>query len=76
MPDRLEAMSVLLSVVDAGSLSAASRNLGLPLATVSRKVSELESHLTLMLPQPPKGVAAGMDANFVTGPQGPPPPKK
>jgi DNA-binding transcriptional LysR family regulator len=45
MPDRLEAMSVLLSVVDAGSLSAASRNLGLPLATVSRKVSELESHL-------------------------------
>ncbi|WP_083196706.1 LysR family transcriptional regulator [Rhizobium sp. AC27/96] len=45
MPDRLEAMSLLLSVVDAGSLSAASRNLGLPLATVSRKVSELESHL-------------------------------
>ncbi len=38
-------MSVLLAAVDAGSLSAASRNLGLPLATVSRKVSELESHL-------------------------------
>lgn len=45
MPDRLEAMSVVISVVDAGSLSAASRNLGLPLATVSRKVSELENHL-------------------------------
>jgi mannose-6-phosphate isomerase-like protein (cupin superfamily) len=37
--------------------------------------SELESHLTLMLPQPPKGVAAGMDANFVTGAQAPPPKK-
>lgn len=45
MPDRLEAMSVLVAVVDAGSLSAASRQLGQPLATVSRKVSELESHL-------------------------------
>lgn len=45
MPDRLEAMSILLSVVDAGSLSAASRTLGLPLATVSRKISELEGHL-------------------------------
>lgn len=45
MPDRLEAMSILLSVADAGSLSAASRELGQPLATVSRKVSELESHL-------------------------------
>jgi DNA-binding transcriptional LysR family regulator len=39
--DRLEAMSVLLSAVEAGSLSAASRSLGTPLATVSRKVSEL-----------------------------------
>ena len=28
--------------------------------------SELESHLTLMLPQPPKGTPAGMDVNFVT----------
>lgn len=45
MPDRLEAMSILLAVVDAGSLSAASRSLGVPLATVSRKVSELESYL-------------------------------
>jgi DNA-binding transcriptional LysR family regulator len=45
MPDRLEAMSMLVSVVDAGSLSAASRQLGVPLATVSRKISELEDHL-------------------------------
>lgn len=38
-------MAVLLAAVDSGSLSKASRKLGLPLATVSRKVSELESHL-------------------------------
>jgi len=43
--DRLEAMSVLLTVSEAGSLSAASRKLKVPLATVSRKVSELEAHL-------------------------------
>jgi hypothetical protein len=43
--DRLEAMSILLHAVEDGSLSKASRNLGLPLATVSRKVSELEAYL-------------------------------
>jgi len=43
--DRLEAMTILLMVVDKGSFSAASRDLGVPLATVSRKVNELESHL-------------------------------
>jgi len=43
--DRLEAMSILVAAVEAGSLSAASRRLGTPLATVSRKVSELEAHL-------------------------------
>lgn len=43
--DRLDAMSILLSAVESGSLSKASRKLGLPLATVSRKVAELESHL-------------------------------
>jgi DNA-binding transcriptional LysR family regulator len=47
--DRLEAMSVLVAVADAGSLSAASRRLGTPLATVSRKVSELEEHLKTRL---------------------------
>lgn len=49
MPDRFEAMSVLLAVVETGSLSAASRRLGMPLATVSRKVSELEAHLETRL---------------------------
>jgi DNA-binding transcriptional LysR family regulator len=43
--DRLEAMAILLSVVEKGSFSAASRALSIPLATLSRKVSELESHL-------------------------------
>jgi DNA-binding transcriptional LysR family regulator len=47
--DRLEAMSALLAAVDAGSLSGASRKLGMPLATVSRKVSELETHLRTRL---------------------------
>ena len=43
--DRLEAMRLLLRVADRGSFSAASRDLGVPLATVSRKVNELETHL-------------------------------
>jgi len=47
--DRLDAMSVLLAAVDSGSLSKASRELRLPLATVSRKVAELEAHLKATL---------------------------
>jgi DNA-binding transcriptional LysR family regulator len=43
--DRFEAMSVLLAVAEAGSLSAGARQLRAPLATVSRKVAELEQHL-------------------------------
>jgi DNA-binding transcriptional LysR family regulator len=38
-------MSILLDVVKAGSLSGAGRKLGMPLATVSRKISDLEAHL-------------------------------
>lgn len=47
--NRLEAMSTLLAAVDAGSLSAASRKLGVPLATVSRRVSDLEAVLRTQL---------------------------
>jgi DNA-binding transcriptional LysR family regulator len=47
--DRLEAMSLLVSVVESGSLSAASRKLGVPLPTVSRKISDLEAHLNTRL---------------------------
>src|SRR6188472_3256254 len=49
MMDRLESMSILLEAVGAGSLSAAARRLGMPLATVSRKVSELEGYLRTRL---------------------------
>jgi len=47
--DRIEAMSVFIAVVDAGSLSAAARKLRMPLPTVSRKVADLESHLKARL---------------------------
>jgi DNA-binding transcriptional LysR family regulator len=47
--DRLEAMTVLLAVVEEGSLSGASRRLRAPLATVSRKVADLERHLRTQL---------------------------
>ena len=47
--DRLEAMSTFLAVVEHGSLSAAARRLNTPLATVSRKISELESRLRTKL---------------------------
>ncbi|MFZ2081427.1 MAG: LysR family transcriptional regulator [Xanthobacteraceae bacterium] len=43
--NRLDAMSVLVAVAESGSLSSASRNLGIPLPTVSRKLAELETHL-------------------------------
>jgi DNA-binding transcriptional LysR family regulator len=47
--DRFEAMRTLLAAVDGGSLSAASRALRTPLATVSRRVSDLETHLRTQL---------------------------
>jgi DNA-binding transcriptional LysR family regulator len=47
--DRLEAMSLLVAVAEAGSLSAAGRKLGVPLPTVSRKISDLEAYLNTRL---------------------------
>lgn len=47
--DRLEAMSVFAAIVDGGSLSAAGRRLAVPLATVSRKLADLEAHLKTRL---------------------------
>jgi DNA-binding transcriptional LysR family regulator len=47
--DRLDAMSVLVAVAENGSFSAASRKLGAPLPTVSRKVAEIEAHLNARL---------------------------
>ena len=47
--DRFESMSAFVAVVDAGGFSAAARKLGMPLPTVSRKVSELEDLLRVQL---------------------------
>jgi DNA-binding transcriptional LysR family regulator len=47
--DRFDAMNVLLAVVEEGSISAGARRLRAPLATVSRKVADLESHLRTSL---------------------------
>lgn len=45
MIDRLEAMSLLLDVIDKGTFSAVARNRHIPLPTVSRKIAQLEAHL-------------------------------
>jgi DNA-binding transcriptional LysR family regulator len=47
--DRLEAMSIVLAVAEAGSLSTAARRLKTPPATASRKITELEEHLRAKL---------------------------
>jgi DNA-binding transcriptional LysR family regulator len=47
--DRLEAMSVIVAVAEAGGISAASRRLKSPVATTSRKVAELETRLKAQL---------------------------
>ena len=47
--DRLESMSAFVAVVAAGSFSAASRQLRMPLPTVSRKVAEIEAYLQAKL---------------------------
>ena len=47
--DRLDAMSVVIAVGEAGSLSPAAHHLGMPLPTVSRKISDLEAHLNARL---------------------------
>jgi DNA-binding transcriptional LysR family regulator len=47
--DRFEAMRLLITAVEAGSFSAAARQLGVPLPTLSRKIGELEKHLNARL---------------------------
>ena len=47
--DRVELMSLAVSIAEAGSLSAASRKLRMPVPTVSRKLSELEARLKTQL---------------------------
>jgi DNA-binding transcriptional LysR family regulator len=43
--DRLRAMQIFAVVAEAGSLSGASRELGVPLTTVSRQLAALERHV-------------------------------
>ena len=64
--DRLEAMSLLVTVADTGGFSAASRKLGMPLPTVSRKIAELEAHLKtrLLLRTTREADAGGSRYNF------------
>jgi DNA-binding transcriptional LysR family regulator len=47
--DRFRAMKVFIAVADSGSLSAAARRLNLPLANVSRLLSQLEVELDCVL---------------------------
>ncbi|WP_266181392.1 LysR family transcriptional regulator [Dyella humicola] len=47
--DRFDGITTLLAAVDAGSLSAASRQLRIPLPTVSRRVADLEEQLKVRL---------------------------
>lgn len=49
--DRLEAMSMLLLVVEKGSFTAAAKSLRVPLPTLSRRIAELEAHLGARLLQ-------------------------
>ncbi len=47
--DRFQAMQVFMGVVDANSFSRAADNLGLPRATVTTTIQNLESHLKVRL---------------------------
>jgi DNA-binding transcriptional LysR family regulator len=49
--DRLQSMTAFVAVARAGGFSAAAREIGLPLATVSRRVAELEKALDVRLLQ-------------------------
>jgi DNA-binding transcriptional LysR family regulator len=49
MPDRLQTMAMLLRVVDEGSITSGARALRMPIATVSRRISELEADLNAEL---------------------------
>ena len=47
--DRFESMALLIAAAEAGSFSAASRRLSIPLPTVSRKIADLEKRLNVRL---------------------------
>ena len=43
--DRFEAMTMFLTAIEKGSLSAAAREMRVPVPTLSRKVADLEAQL-------------------------------
>jgi len=47
--DRFESMSAFVAVAKAGGFSAAAREVGVPLATISRRVADLEAELGVRL---------------------------
>jgi DNA-binding transcriptional LysR family regulator len=49
--DRFESMSAFVAVARSGGFSAASRQVGIPLATLSRRVADLEAELGVQLLQ-------------------------
>lgn len=58
MPDRLKTMAMLVRVIDEGSISSGARALRMPVATVSRRISELEADLNAELVlRSPRGIA-------------------
>lgn len=58
MPDRLQTMAMLVRAVDEGSITSGARALGMPIATVSRRISELETELNAELVlRSPRGLA-------------------
>ena len=73
MVDRFEAMRTLVAAVDGGACSVASRSLNVPLPTVSRRVSDLESFLgsPARRPHQPQTPAHGSwDGLCRVGPEG------
>lgn len=57
MTDRLETMSIFVRVVEAGSLTVGAQALRMPIATVSRRISELEDKLGAeLLLRSPRGL--------------------
>lgn len=57
MPDRLKTMAILVTVADKGSISSGAKALGMPVATVSRRISELETDLnTELVLRSPRGL--------------------
>lgn len=67
--DRLEAMSLLLETLDAGSFSAAARRRGVPAATLTRKIGQLEHQLgaTLLLRSTRRLVLTDAGQRYVAG---------